>query len=181
VVSVRAASVVAAVTLAVLSTAPAAPAVPGPPSAGACAGATASVGGPEGRHAVRCLLNAARVARGLPRLRASGPLARAAFRHARAMARLDFFDHVSPGGTTPRVRAARAGYAPAAYVGETIAWGTGTDATALGTVRRWLGSPDHDRILLDRRLRDVGIGSSAGSPFDPGAGGATVVADLGRR
>ncbi|MCU0313011.1 MAG: CAP domain-containing protein [Solirubrobacteraceae bacterium] len=176
--SVRAATAATALILAALA---AAPSPASALSARACPGAQAPVTSAEGRHAVRCLLNATRAARGLPRLRASATLALAARRHARAMARRDFFDHVSPGGSTPRARAARAGYAPAAMVGETIAWGSGDEATALGTVRRWLGSPEHDRILLDRRLRDVGIGSAAGSPLRGSAGGATVVADLGRR
>jgi uncharacterized protein YkwD len=159
----------------------AAPAPASALSARPCPGAPSPAASAAGRHAVLCLLNAARTARGLPRLRPSAPLSRAATRHARAMARQGFFDHVSPGGSTPRARATRAGYTPALIVGETLAWGTGEHGTALGTVSRWLTSPDHERVLLDRRLRDAGIGAAPGSPFGEDPDAATVVATLGRR
>lgn len=156
--------------------------LPASASAGPCAGAGADAATAKGRHAVRCLVNAARVERGLPALRLAGSLTVAATRHARAMARRDFFAHVSPGGSTPAQRAARAGWRGGA-IGETLAWGAGWEGTARGVVRRWLTSARHREVLLDGALRVVGIGSARGVPVR-GAGGprprATVVADLGR-
>lgn len=157
-------------------------ALPASAAAGPCSGAGVDAATAKGRHAIRCLVNAARLAHGLPALRPAGSLSLAGARHARAMARRDFFAHVSPGGSTPARRAARAGWRGGA-IGETIAWGRGWQATARGVVRRWLASPGHRRVLLDGTLRAVGIGSARGVPVTGAAGPglrATVVADLGR-
>jgi uncharacterized protein YkwD len=148
----------------------------------ACADAHASVAsaGTAGQaRAIRCLINRARAARGLRRLRASRPLGRAARAHSHDMVRRRYFDHVSPGGSSPLRRARRAGWR-GSTLGETIACGADGHATAAATVRRWLRSGMHRRILLLRRLRAIGIGVAAGMP-EPrwGDGGITVTADIG--
>lgn len=150
--------------------------------AGTCAGAHASVAsaGTAGQaRAIRCLINRARAEHGLPRLRASAPLGRAARRHSRDMVRRRYFDHVSPGGGSPLRRARRAGWR-GSTLGEAIAYGAGEDATAAGTVRGWLRSRPHRRILLSRRLRVIGIGVAAATPDPRWGGGITVTADIGR-
>lgn len=149
-------------------------------AAGPCAGASERSDVAVRRHAIRCLVNHARAARGLPRLRPSRSLERAAGRHARDMVRRDFFDHTSPGGSTPASRARRAGYAGSA-IGETIAFAVGPRATPAGTVRDWLRSGAHRRILFDPHLRHVGVGIARGAPLAGGRArrGATVVLDAG--
>ena len=159
-------------------------ALPGVASARGCADAQASVAsaGTAGQaHAVLCLINHARVSHGLPRLRANAALDRAALGHSGDMVRRRFFDHTSPGGSDPFRRARRAGYR-GLWLGETIAYGGGSLGTAAVTVRGWLDSPPHRRILLARDLRDIGIGIAEGTP-DPAAGddGITVTADIGAR
>ena len=140
-----------------------------------CAGASEQVDQAVRRHAVRCLVNNARAAHGLRRLSASRTLARAANRHARDMVRRDFFEHTSPGGSTPSDRALRAGYR-GLYVGETIAFAVGDDATPAGAVRGWLESGPHRRVLLDPDMRHVGVGIAGGAPADDGT---TIVLDVG--
>lgn len=149
-------------------------------SPGPCAGAQERADPERRRHAVRCLINDARAARGLHRLRESRTLARAAGEHARDMVRRDFFEHTSPGGSTPADRARRAGYR-GPVVGETIAFAVGSRATPAGAVRGWLASPDHRRIVLDPGMRHMGVGIAAGAPTTggPAAVGATVVLDVG--
>ena len=127
-----------------------------------CRGATASGAGSRREHTIVCLINALRSRHGLRRMHKSAALARAARRHARDMARRDYFDHHSPEGTTPLARAQRAGYRPR-RLAENLAWGTGSWGTPAGTVAQWLDSPGHRRAMLDPRLRDLGIGAVAGS------------------
>ena len=149
-------------------------------AAGPCAGASERADPVVRRHAVRCLVNESRAARDLPRLRPSPALARAAGRHARDMVRRDFFDHTSPGGSTPASRARRAGYRGAA-IGETIAYAVGPRATPAATVAAWLRSGAHRRVLFDPDLRHVGVGIARGAPLAGGSTrrGATVVLDAG--
>jgi uncharacterized protein YkwD len=151
------------------------------PARGACAGAHERRDVARRRHAVRCLVNRARVAQGLRRLRQSGALARAAGGHARDMVRRDFFEHTTPGGLTPADRAQRAGYR-GLVVGETIAFAVGDDATPAGAVRGWLDSPSHRAVLLDRGMRHAGVGVADGAPAEGAgvSGAATIVLDVGR-
>jgi uncharacterized protein YkwD len=146
-----------------------------------CHGAYASGAGKRAAHTIVCLINAQRARHGLPRLNPRGDLARAARRHARDMVRRGYFDHRSPGGSSPASRAADAGY-HAVTIAENLAFGAGSWGTPAGTVAQWLGSPPHRRALLSPRLRDIGIGVAGGCPT---AGyrdvGTTVAATLGRR
>lgn len=151
-----------------------------PAGARACAGAYSQGDAARETHAIRCLLNIERSRMGLVRLRSSGKLQTAARRHARDMVRRDFFDHTSPGGSTPARRAKRAGY-PGRRIGETIAWGVGSWSTAAGTVSRWMGSAGHRRAILDPGMRDLGVGVASGSPLAGERGGETVTADFGSR
>ena len=131
-------------------------------------------------------VNAVRRSHGLPALRASRDLRRAAEGHSRAMARLGFFSHSSRDGTSFWKRIARsytsAGYAHWA-VGENLLWSTsGLDGPA--AVRMWLDSPSHRRIMLGTRWREVGI-SAVHADAAPGAFGGravtVVTADFGIR
>jgi uncharacterized protein YkwD len=89
----------------------------------------------------------------------------AAARHSDDMVARDYFAHTSPGGSTVFTRIAGSGFV-SGYSwlgGETLAWGTGTLATPLSTVRAWLASPEHRAILLSREFRWVGISRACGN------------------
>ena len=136
------------------------------------------------REAMLCEIARVRANHGVRRLRWHGQLDLAAARHATDMVERRYFSHVSPGGGNLAGRAGRAGYAlPRCSwrVGETLAWGVGSRSTAAGTVRAWLDSPSHRRILISRRYREIGLGLQAGTPFDAFPVGVTAAAVLGRR
>ncbi|HEX7299779.1 MAG TPA: CAP domain-containing protein [Solirubrobacteraceae bacterium] len=157
---------------------------PTPAVASACPGADldpAPAAQPGAAAAVVCLVNRERTTRKLPALRDSALLRAAAGRYARRMVSGGFFDHVSPTGSTLRVRLARVGYPGGAQctLGENIATGSGQLGAPSAIVAAWMASPGHRRNILARDFRDVGIGVASGMP---GAGaGATYVADFGRR
>jgi len=100
------------------------------------------------------ILNDFRAESGLSPLRHSPTLAVAAGNYAAYMARQHFFGHYGPDGSTPRSRAAAAGYG-GLYRGEALAGG---QSSARSVVFGWLNSPSHAAILLDPSAVDVGIG-----------------------
>ena len=117
--------------------------------------------------AVICLVNADRARHGLHALRGDSDLRQAAGRHSRNMVRRGFFSHVTPSGSGLSDRLHRSGYnhgKRARHVGEAIAWGTGTPATPNVIVAGWIASPPHQRILLGRDFREVGVGVAIGTP-----------------
>lgn len=138
----------------------------------ACAYSTTSVwkaSSSELRSAVVCLVNHARDRWGLPRLSQQGQLDDAAQGHSNSMVGHDFFGHGNPA-----VRISAAGFDWGAY-GEAISTGY---STAWGTVRGWLSSAEHCRILLSPMYRFIGVGVSArGVPGWTGRSG-TWTADL---
>ena len=129
--------------------------------------------------ATLCLLNNERRHRGLPRLHENHRLDLASMRHARDMARHDFFAH---GDFVGRIKATDylAG-AGAWTVGENIAWGAGPYATPKGIVRMWMNSPPHRDNILSRRFREIGIGIARGAPRGGVSDGATYATDFGAR
>lgn len=134
------------------------------------------------RDALLCEIARVRARRDVRALRGNARLDEAAARHAADMLERRFFSHVSPGGGDLADRVRRAGYALercAWRVGEVLAWGTGPRATAAATVRAWMRSPGHRRVLVSRHYRDVGVGLVAGTPA--ASAGVTVAAVLGRR
>jgi uncharacterized protein YkwD len=172
---------VAALCVAVLPFAVSAPARA--QAAAACAGAAAvPVAGSElaTGHAVICLVNAERTARGLPALREAPLLDLAAARFAAQMVALRFFDHVAPDGSVLDDRVAATGYA-AASLGEDIGEGAGADASsAAAIVAMWMDSAPHRANILDPGFRDAGAGAVLGDAGLGGVAGAvTYVLDLG--
>jgi uncharacterized protein YkwD len=136
------------------------------------------------RAALLCVVDAERGARGLPAVRESAQLTVAAQRHADDMVVRQFFDHVSPGGTTLAERVLATGYIRNRSrweLGEAIAWAQEPLDTAARLVRAWLDSPPHRGILLDPTFRDVGIGVTPGLTDGSGGAGATAVLDFGFR
>lgn len=135
-------------------------------------------------RAVRCLINRRRARRDLPRLTGARRLTRAAQRHARDMARHAYFAHASRDGRTAVDRIRETGYlrgARAWTVGEVLAWGSKRRSTPEATVRAWMRSRPHRRVILAPVFRDVGVGLARGLPVSGRPAGGTFVAELGRR
>jgi uncharacterized protein YkwD len=135
------------------------------------------------RRTTLCLLNRERSNHGLPRLRGNRRLHRSAARYSRDMVRRKFFSHVSPGGSSPTDRIKSSGYlrgAGAWAIGENLAWGGGSLASPLGTVRAWMNSPGHRANILSRNFREIGIGIALGAPARVGDA-ATYTTHFGRR
>jgi uncharacterized protein YkwD len=150
--------------------APAPSPAPRAPSRGGCADANLN---PSARNRERlavatlCLLNRERRKRGLRPLKRNRTLDRVAASYSRQMVRGQFFDHVSPRGTTLVQRVRTTSYLQGLRrwsLGENLAWGTGTLGSPAETVRSWMRSPGHRRNILDRRFREIGIGATVGIP-----------------
>jgi uncharacterized protein YkwD len=140
----------------------------------------------QARDATLCLLNTERSSRGLGKLRSNGRLRDAAQSYSRLMVTNNFFDHVSPGGSTlvSRVKATR--YLSGANgwsLGENIAWGGSTRATPRETVDAWMHSAGHKRNILTGGFEEIGVGIAIGAPADlPGdMPSATYTTDFGAR
>ena len=140
----------------------------------------------DARDATLCLLNMERTSRGLHRLRDNSRLQSAAQSYSRNMVVNDFFDHVSPGGSTmvSRIKATR--YLNGAngwMLGENIAWGGSTRATPRETVDAWMHSAGHKRNILTGSFDEIGIGIAIGAPADLPAdmASATYTTDFGSR
>ena len=136
------------------------------------------------RQALICEIERVRARRDLRHLDADDRLNKAARRHAADMVERHYFSHYSPGGADVADRARRTGYAKGECswrLGEVLAWGVGGRSTAAATVRAWMDSPDHRRILVSNRYSDLGIWAVAGTPEQAYPHGLTAAAVLGRR
>lgn len=120
------------------------------------------------------LMNAQRVAAGLPALVWSPELARAAQAHADDCAQRNWISHVGSDGAVLRTRLARIGYA-AAWAGENSA----NAQTVQQTFTMWWDEPPgadpHRRNILQPQYREAGIGVAAGG------WGYYFIADFGSR
>jgi uncharacterized protein YkwD len=99
-------------------------------------------------------VNAVRIEQGLGPLRYSAELNAASETHARDMSVQDRAWHFGSDKTSPRERAARAGYF-GELSGENIAEGTDTDLVVL---KSWLDFGDTRDIMLDPAARGMGLG-----------------------
>jgi uncharacterized protein YkwD len=118
--------------------------------------------------------NRVRAAHGLVPLRLDVRLERAARAHSRAILRRGSLSH----GAFARRLASFGARAPA--VGENLAWGVGTHATAQAVVAGWLASPSHRANLLRPGFRRIGVGRAVGR-FGGYRGAAVVTADYAGR
>jgi uncharacterized protein YkwD len=136
------------------------------------------------RSAIVCAINKQRRKHGRSALRTKRALGKAGKRHSRYMKRHRCFAHRCPGERDLVGRIHRTSYLPCKCtwrVGETIGWGARRKGTPHAIVKAWMHSPTHRRVLLDRGLRQVGVGIVWGSPSKPGARAATYTADFGLR
>jgi uncharacterized protein YkwD len=102
------------------------------------------------------LHNRKRRSRGLRPLCLHPKLTKAARAHSADMIRDDYLGHGSVGR-----RLKHYGYHWRVYA-ENIAGGTGRHASPDNTFRRWMKSGAHRSNVLDRRFREIGIGTATG-------------------
>ncbi|MDQ8045158.1 MAG: CAP domain-containing protein [Solirubrobacteraceae bacterium] len=175
-------------TLIIATTLAAGLAIAGPAAAAPCANADSAPGTISAKAlgtATLCLLNEERSHYGLGPLKAQHNLAKAATGYSKEMVRHQFFDHVSPGGSTLASRLKKVHYTSTARawsIGENIAWGTGSKATPAQIVDAWMHSAGHKANILDRSYKEIGIGIALGAPVATASSvGATYTTDFGYR
>ena len=134
------------------------------------------------RQATLCLINERRKSSNLPKLRSNGTLTRLAQSYASQMGREHFFSHTAPDGSTETTRVKQTSYFKGASswrVGENIAQApTGNDTPAM-IMQIWMNSAGHRANILNRRLRDVGLGHILVTPS--GDAGSTPRRSFGGR
>jgi len=164
--------------------------VPGAAQAGAaaCDGrgqAPAAATDHELRTSVLCLLNQVRENHGIPPLEFNESLRRSASVHSVSMVRSRTLSHYGPGGSTVTTRVVRAGYLASASrfrVAENIGAGAGQEfGSPRAIVSAWMRSPAHRENILDRGLRDFGVGVARGNPYGHDGNAATYTVDFGTR
>jgi uncharacterized protein YkwD len=120
-------------------------------------------------------INRVRRAHHLRTVRLATPLARVARRHSSLMLKYDALSHSSFDGSSFSTRLQRAG--KRRQYGETLAWapaGAGVSARVL--LGLWMHSPPHRAVLMNGRLRRVGVGRVFGAMG--GQRGNAITADF---
>ena len=100
------------------------------------------------------LVNAHRIARGLPALIWDSRVAAVAKSHSQQMVDEDFFSHTTPDGVTTWGRLAARGISYS-HAGENIAWG---QKTGKAVFRGWLDSPGHRANIEQDSYTHHGVG-----------------------
>lgn len=93
-----------------------------------------------------------------PPLTWNDTLAAAANAHAKDMYERQYFDHISPEGTSPIQRAQRAGYT-GSYIGENIAKGYSSAGAAMDA---WKKSESHCKAMMDKLYTEMGAATTQG-------------------
>jgi uncharacterized protein YkwD len=131
-------------------------------------------------------VNLLRHQHGLGSLRLSANLNTAARLHSTEMAQRGYFSHNSANGTSFDKRIARfysLGGKRYWSVGENLLWSS-PDVNASSALDMWLNSPEHKKILLTARWREIGLAAvhTSSAPGTYGGREVTIVtADFGVR
>jgi uncharacterized protein YkwD len=107
-------------------------------------------------------INRVRRSHHLQTVKLTAPLTRVARRHSSLMLKYNALSHSSFDGSSFSTRLQRAGKRRS--YGETLAWapnGAGVNAKSL--LRLWLGSAPHRQVLMNGKLRRVGVGRVYGA------------------
>jgi uncharacterized protein YkwD len=123
-------------------------------------------------RSLRCLINHARARQGMNQLRKKPALQQSAHRKAGDILDCQDFAHTACGRDT-FYWFERVGYLIGCFgVGEDLAWGNGSLATARSTMARWLHSPEHRQVILNPRYESLGVAVRGGAML--GNDGANV-------
>jgi len=113
------------------------------------------------------LHNEARTSRGLKALCVHPALTKAARFHSQEMLDKDYSSHNSYDGESLKARLERFGYTFADYsytrYGENIAWNSGSSSSPDNCFKWWMGSKGHRANILNKDLREIGIGVRVGT------------------
>jgi uncharacterized protein YkwD len=108
-------------------------------------------------------INKVRRAHRLHTVKLTAPLAHVARRHSSLMLKHDALTHSSFDGSSFSTRLAH-GAGKRRQYGETLAWApNGAKVTARVLLRLWMQSPPHRAVLMNGKLRRVGVGRVYGS------------------
>jgi uncharacterized protein YkwD len=124
-----------------------------------CSGGNIDLGVKEERTLV--LHNETRADYGLEPLCINPVLTRAARSHSREMVEKDYFSHYSDDGEGVGARLRRFGY-DWSVCGENLAGGYGNPGEPDSIFELWTNSTHHRANILDRRFRQVGVGTYTG-------------------
>jgi uncharacterized protein YkwD len=107
-------------------------------------------------------INRVRRAHHVHTVKLSAPLAKVARRHSSLMLKYDALSHSSFDGSSFSTRLQRAG--KRRTYGETLAWApNGSGVTAKVLLTLWLKSGPHRAVLMNGKLRRVGVGRVYGT------------------
>lgn len=109
---------------------------------------------PRVRQRMQDGINTLRGQNGLPPLQANAQLASAAATHAQDMSFQSRPWHWGSDGSSPMLRAQRAGY-QGVLIGELI---SETFENEFETVNAWMVEPETRQVILDRRANEIGVG-----------------------
>jgi uncharacterized protein YkwD len=120
-------------------------------------------------------INRVRRAHHLRTVKLTKPLARVARKHSKEMLKHNSLSHSSFDGSSFTTRMARAG--KRRQYGETLAWApNGSHVNAKALLKLWLASAPHRAVLMNGKLRRVGVGRVYGSMS--GQRGNAITADF---
>ena len=120
-------------------------------------------------------INRIRRAHHLRTVKLTAPLARVARRHSSLMLKYNSLSHSSFDGSSFSTRLARGG--KRRQYGETLAWApSGAHVNAKALLKLWLASAPHRAVLMNGKLRRVGVGRVRGAMGSQA--GAAITADF---
>lgn len=128
-----------------------------------------------------CFTNYARAQSSLPPLQLNATLSAAGASKVAADVSCGLFSHEPCGRPFDSVFASYLAGAANYEIGENIAWGSGSYATARSIMDAWLHSSGHRQNILGADYKDVGIGYLGGQTFEGYSGAALWAQEFGTR
>lgn len=136
---------------------------------------TAAVNASRAEIAIVREINRVRRTHHLRAVKLVSPLTKVARRHSSLMLKHDALTHSSFDGSSFSTRLAKAGKRKT--YGETLAWAPdGSHVTAKVLLKLWMTSAPHRKVLMNGKLRRVGVGRVHGSMS--GQAGNAITADF---
>lgn len=121
-------------------------------------------------------INRVRRSHHLPTVKLTAPLAKVAKRHSKLMLSHNALSHSSFDGQSFSTRLAAGGKHRKQY-GETLAWAPdGSHVTARVLLKLWMNSAPHRAVLMNGKLRRVGVGRVRGAMGSQA--GSAITADF---